>query len=79
MFLDIATGGSIDYIKGVHHTPITYTYELRDKGRYGFVLPPDQIIPTGEETMDSLVAMFKEAKAIGYPKKVWAVWLINCK
>ena len=22
--------------------------ELRDKGKYGFVLPPDQIIPTGK-------------------------------
>lgn len=26
-----------------------YTIELRDTGRYGFQLPPDQIIPTGEE------------------------------
>ena len=23
--------------------------ELRDTGNYGFILPPDQIIPTGEE------------------------------
>ena len=25
--------------------------ELRDTGRHGFILPPDQIIPTGEEIM----------------------------
>ncbi|KAM9286944.1 carboxypeptidase O [Morus bassanus] len=31
--------------------PFSYTFELRDKGTYGFVLPPDQIQPTCEETM----------------------------
>lgn len=60
----------MDYIKGAHHKPIVYTYELRDRGYYGFLLPPDQIIPSGEETMDSLVTMFKEAKARGYPKMI---------
>ncbi|EZA56244.1 hypothetical protein DMN91_009519 [Ooceraea biroi] len=64
----IATGSTVDYIKGIHKKPIAYTYELRDQGRYGFLLPADQIIPTGEETMDSLLAMFKEIKARGYPK-----------
>jgi len=34
-------------------------YELRDRGQYGFLLPPEQIIPTGEETLDSLVEIFK--------------------
>ncbi|XP_067211704.1 zinc carboxypeptidase [Linepithema humile] len=66
----IATGSTVDYVKGVLRKPISYTYELRDRGRYGFLLPPDQIIPTGEETMDSLVALFKEAKARGYPKNI---------
>ncbi|XP_077257112.1 zinc carboxypeptidase-like isoform X1 [Temnothorax americanus] len=65
----VCTGISVDYIKGVYHTPIVYTYELRDRGRYGFLLPPNQIIPSGEETMDSLVAMFKEIKARGYSKE----------
>ncbi|NXX74978.1 CBPO Carboxypeptidase, partial [Urocolius indicus] len=31
--------------------PFTYTFELRDKGTCGFVLPSDQIKPTCEETM----------------------------
>ena len=26
-----------------------YSVELRDTGRYGFLLPADQIIPNGEE------------------------------
>ena len=30
-------------------TPFSYGMELRDTGNYGFILPPDQIIPTGEE------------------------------
>ena len=29
--------------------PYSYGMELRDTGLYGFLLPPDQIIPTGEE------------------------------
>jgi murein tripeptide amidase MpaA len=64
----VASGSTCDYIKGIYGKPLSYTYELRDQGRYGFLLPPDQIIPTGEETLDSLVAMFKEAKARGLPK-----------
>jgi len=34
-----------------------YTFELRDTGRYGFVLPEEQIIPQGEEIWNSLLAM----------------------
>nr|QEI22872.1 putative zinc carboxypeptidase [Oryctes rhinoceros] len=56
----VATGGSMDWAKGTYGTRITYTYELRDQGRYGFVLPADQIIPTGQETLDSFVVIFEE-------------------
>ncbi|XP_053925385.1 carboxypeptidase O [Cuculus canorus] len=31
--------------------PLSYTFELRDNGTHGFVLPSDQIQPTCEETM----------------------------
>jgi hypothetical protein len=43
-----AAGGSDDwtYSEGVVSS---YTVELRDTGRYGFLLPPEEIIPTGEE------------------------------
>ncbi|XP_012531386.1 zinc carboxypeptidase [Monomorium pharaonis] len=66
----VASGNTLDYIKGVYNKSIIYVYELRDQGHYGFLLPPEQIIPTGEETLDSLVAMFKEAKERGYPKDI---------
>ncbi|XP_076147346.1 carboxypeptidase B-like [Alosa pseudoharengus] len=43
-------GGSDDwaYDLGVKYS---YTFELRDEGRYGFLLPESQIKPTCEETM----------------------------
>ncbi|XP_043261610.1 zinc carboxypeptidase-like [Colletes gigas] len=62
----IASGGSMDWVRGTYKTPITFTYELRDTGRYGFILPANQIIPTAEETLDSLVAMFEQAAKLGY-------------
>jgi len=44
-------GGLItDYVAVLFRKLIVCTYELRDKGQYGFLLPPEQIIPTGEET-----------------------------
>lgn len=45
---DPNSGSSRDWarLKGI---PFTYTFELRDKGRFGFQLPEDQIQPTCEE------------------------------
>lgn len=66
----MAAGGSVDWVKGTYGIPLTFVYELPDNGdRYCFLLPPNKIIPTGKETLDSLVAMFKEAKARGYRAK----------
>lgn len=62
-YVDVATGSSMDWVKSTFGTRITYTYELRDTGRYGFLLPPEQIIPTGQETLDSLITIFEEALA----------------
>ncbi|XP_046762967.1 carboxypeptidase A2 isoform X4 [Gallus gallus] len=44
-----ASGGSIDwsYDYGIKYS---FAFELRDTGRYGFLLPAAQIIPTAEET-----------------------------
>ena len=33
---------------------VGYTIELRDTGKYGFVLPPDQIVPTGKEIWSAM-------------------------
>ena len=32
------------------HQKLIFSIELRDTGLYGFILPPEQIIPTAEET-----------------------------
>lgn len=65
-----ASGGSIDWIKVAHNTPFVFVYELRDQGKYGFMLPAEQIIPTSKETLDSIIAMVKEARKLGYFKKI---------
>jgi len=44
-----ASGGTLDWTLGEAGIPYSYAMELRDTGNYGFILPPDQIIPTGEE------------------------------
>lgn len=35
-------------------------------GRYGFVLPADQIIPNSLEVIDGIKAMIEEAKSLQY-------------
>ncbi|XP_055599236.1 zinc carboxypeptidase-like [Uranotaenia lowii] len=61
----IASGGSIDWVKSTYGTPIVFVYELRDRGGYGFLLPPDQIIPTAEETLDSVIVILDEGEKRG--------------
>ncbi|XP_019538286.3 zinc carboxypeptidase A 1-like [Aedes albopictus] len=64
-----ASGSSSEWAYGVQKVRLSYTYELRPMGGYnGFVLPPEQIIPTGEETLDSLVTMLEESEKRNYFK-----------
>jgi len=61
--LYLAAGGGDDwgYMKG--KTPpsksgyLSYTIESRDTGQHGFILPPNQIIPTGEENLAAVKYM----------------------
>ena len=48
-FSDIASGSSADWALGVAKIPYSYSVELRDTGRYGFLLPRELILPTAEE------------------------------
>lgn len=64
--IDVASGGSIDWIRAEIDTPLTYCYELRDLGQYGFLLPANQIIPVGQEMTDSIVALLNGGRALGY-------------
>ncbi|XP_040270258.1 carboxypeptidase A1-like, partial [Bufo bufo] len=47
------------YNNGIKYS---YTFELRDTGRYGFILPADQIIPTAEETWLALMTVMEHVK-----------------
>lgn len=65
-----AAGSSMDWAYGVLNVKYSYCYELRPSGYSfwtGFRLPASQIIPTGQETTDSLMEMIKAAASIeGY-------------
>lgn len=53
-----ASGSSADYWYSNSSTVFfSFAVELRDTGRYGFLLPPTQIIPSGIETLAAAVAM----------------------
>lgn len=58
-----AAGGSDDWAfdamkaKG-YDAPLSYTYELRDQGRYGFTLPANQIKPNCEEIDAGMASIF---------------------
>ncbi|KAG1939183.1 carboxypeptidase A5 [Pimephales promelas] len=56
-----ASGGTIDwtYDQGIKYS---YTFELRDTGRYGFILPANQIVPTAEETWLALMVIMEHTK-----------------
>ncbi|XP_052060732.1 carboxypeptidase B-like [Mytilus californianus] len=58
-----AEGISLDYVKGQAGIKYTYTVELRDKDKYGFLLPQNQITPTCEEMMDGIMALVSYIKA----------------
>ncbi|XP_037037661.1 zinc carboxypeptidase-like [Bradysia coprophila] len=60
------SGSSRDYLKGAHDIDVSYTIEFRDTGRYGFVLPPDQILPNSLEMFDGVKAIVRECRVIGY-------------
>ncbi|XP_069720378.1 carboxypeptidase A1-like [Phaenicophaeus curvirostris] len=55
-----ASGGTIDwtYNQGIKYS---FTFELRDTGRYGFLLPASQIVPTAQETWLALKVIMTHA------------------
>jgi carboxypeptidase A2 len=53
-------GGSNDWVYATFGAQ-GYAAELQDTGRYGFILPPDRIIPQGEEVYAGVLVMTKMA------------------
>merc|ERR1711915_1073224 len=52
----LAAGGSSDWAYDSVGVQYTYALELRDTGNWGFLLPPEQILPTAEETLAGIIA-----------------------
>ncbi|KAG5973404.1 hypothetical protein E4U55_000572, partial [Claviceps digitariae] len=57
-----ASGSSVDYVADVVRADYIFTSELRDTGRYGFVLPPEQIVPSGEEAFAGVKYLLQNMK-----------------
>lgn len=55
-----ASGTASDWAYEKAGIKYSYTIELRDTGTFGFLLPRNQIIPTGEETYNGLLAMISQ-------------------
>lgn len=57
-----ANGVSVDWAYGVEDI-LAYTIELRDTGDFGFLLPPEQIVPTCEENLPGILYLSRWASA----------------
>ncbi|CAF3841641.1 unnamed protein product [Rotaria magnacalcarata] len=55
----IASGNTVDWTFGTANIIYSYAIELRDTGEFGFVLPEDQIVPSGQETLAGELALLK--------------------
>jgi hypothetical protein len=66
-----SSGGSIDWAYKETNIPISLTFELRGPpdSTNMFILPADEIVPTGEEILAAFVAIMKEARLMGYYSK----------
>lgn len=51
------TGNSVDYADAVGNASASFTWELRDTGEYGFVLPRGEILGTVREAWVGFVGM----------------------
>jgi hypothetical protein len=60
--LYLSSGSSCDWFHDESKIPLSFGFEARDTGRYGFELPPDQIVPSGEENFAAVAYLASEIK-----------------
>ncbi|KAF9366611.1 Carboxypeptidase A4 [Mortierella sp. NVP85] len=63
-----ASGGSLDWTYAEGGVKYSYAVELRDTGRHGFMLPKEEILPSGQETF---AAFLNLANFIRKREKQW--------
>uniref|UniRef100_A0A1L8EGB4 Zinc carboxypeptidase A 1 n=2 Tax=Haematobia irritans TaxID=7368 RepID=A0A1L8EGB4_HAEIR len=64
--LYVASGSTVDWVFNELDVKVGYTIEFRDKGRYGFVLPPLQILPNCQELMAGMLALVEKTTELNY-------------
>ncbi|XP_066587843.1 carboxypeptidase B-like isoform X2 [Prorops nasuta] len=57
-----ASGGADDWAKAILKIKYTYTIELRDTGKHGFVLPAQYIVPTAKEALAAIDVVVQASK-----------------
>uniref|UniRef100_A0A182LUF3 Zinc carboxypeptidase A 1 n=1 Tax=Anopheles culicifacies TaxID=139723 RepID=A0A182LUF3_9DIPT len=67
-----SSGGSIDWAYQPGGIPVSLTFELRGPpdSTDMFILPAEQILPVGRETLAAFVAIVREAARLGYYDKM---------
>lgn len=60
------SGGSQDWVKAEAGVKYSYTMELRDKGRYAFHLPVEQILDTSKEALAAFTVLSQKVKTGKY-------------
>lgn len=63
-----AAGTSLDYVYSELKIPIVFVFELRRDHIH--ILPANEIIPTGMETLDAFVALLNETRARNYGSRI---------
>ena len=58
-FSDTGSGVGMDWAKGFAGIKYAYSVEI-DKGDYGFIAPPEEILPTSLEIFAGVYAMAQE-------------------
>lgn len=65
-----SSGSSRDFVYDNYDIPIVFTIEMRGPKDTPnlFILPANEITPTGEEIVNSFVAVLSEARRLGFYK-----------